>query len=111
MKKIKTEDEFEKVLLLEKAMVFIFFEWSGQAHMSKRILSEWENKSELNFPLFELEPDELMSVSKWVREEAKERGGYGSLVWLENGRVLSIEMNVGNSGISEIERKTAELFN
>ncbi len=110
MEKIKTEAQFEKVLLLEKAMVFIFFDWSGQAHLSKKVLSEWESKAELQIPLFELDPDDLTSVSKWVLEEVKERGGYGSLIWLKNGKISGIEMNVGNSEFSELERKTGELF-
>jgi hypothetical protein len=38
IKKMETEAEFKNILLLEKAVVFIFFEWSGQAHISKSVL-------------------------------------------------------------------------
>ena len=110
MKRIETETEFKEVLLLKKAMVFIFFEWSGQAHFSKKIVVEWENKSKFAIPLFELEPDELPDVLKWVQDEVKERSGYGSLVWLKDGRILDSEMNVGKFGTLELERKTSEIF-
>lgn len=110
MKKIETESEFESILLLEKAMVFIFFEWSGQAHISRNNVLDWENKSKFEIPLFELEPDELMSVSEWVRDEAKKRGGYGSLIWLKGGNIVGVEMYAGKFGISELERKTSEIF-
>jgi hypothetical protein len=110
MKKVKTEAEFEGILLLEKSMVFVFFEWSGQAQVSKKVLSEWESKSKLEIPLFELDPDELMSVSNWVRDEAKERGGYGSITWLKDGTVLGTEKKAGRFSILELERKTSEIF-
>jgi len=110
METITTDADFKKLLTMDKALVFIFFEWSGQAHFSKKVLIDWKRKSKFNIPLFELLPDELELVSKWVREEVKERGGYGSLSWIKDGRVLEVEFNVGNCSSSEIESKTSELF-
>lgn len=110
MKKIETEAEFESILLLEKAMVFIFAEWSGEARIAEKILTEWETKSNLEVPLFELDIDESELISKWIYEEAKDRHGYGSLVWLRSGVICGFEIAVVRCGISEIEKKTVEIF-
>jgi len=110
VEKIKTEAEFNKVLLLDKAIVFIFFEWSGQAHVSKTALNNWENQSKFEIPLFELNPEDSEVFSKWICDDVEDVHGYGSIVWLGNGEILNFEKDAGKSGIFQIETKTAITF-
>ena len=98
------------VVLLEKVMIFIFAEWSGPAHISRMTMIDWENQTNFEVPLFELDIDESNFISEWIYKEAKDKGGWGSLAWLKNGVVYWSEINAGEFSISEIERKTAEIF-
>lgn len=97
-------------MLLDKAMIFIFFEWSGQAHISKTVLNNWENQSKFEIPLFELNPEDSEVFSKWVFENVADVHGYGSVVWLSNGEILNFEKDAGKCGIFEIETKTAIIY-
>jgi hypothetical protein len=110
MKKIETSADFEMLLDLEKAIVFIFLEWSGSAHLSKRVVIEWENQTKLIIPLFEINPEDSDECSKWVYENDIHGHGYGSIVWLEKGKFLEFEKDAGKSGASGIERKTSKIF-
>lgn len=95
---------------LEKVVVFIFFEWSGQARFSKRIINDWESQSKIEIPVFEINPEDSELLSKWVSDEVKDGYGYGSVVWLEKGKILNFEKDAGKSGVSEIENKTSAIF-
>ena len=110
MKKIETIEDFKNCLNAEKAVVFIFFEWSGQAHFSKRIVEDWENQNENLFPVFELNPEKTDFAKDWVHEKVKDLRGFGSLVWLNEGNILDFEFDSGKLGIGKIQEKTVKLF-
>lgn len=110
MKKIETEAEFESILLLEKAMVFIFFEWSAQAIVTRKTILSWEDRFKFKDQLFELDSEELPICENWLRNEVQERHGYGSFVWLVDGKIVDYEKDAGKLEFSELERKTSEIF-
>ncbi len=79
------------MLSLEKAIVFIFLEWSGSAHLSKRIVTKWKKQTKLTIPLFEINPEDSEEFSIWTYENNIHGHGYGSIIWLNKGRILDFE--------------------
>jgi hypothetical protein len=115
MKEIKTISDFEQCIHAENAIIFIFFAWSGRSHESRKIAlsfeTEWSNKLQLlDFDIWELEPEKNEFSLKWVYEEVKDLFGYGSFVWLRNGKILGFEKNVALADIKELKEKTKLLF-
>lgn len=89
--------------------MFIFFEWSAQAHFSKEIVQKWENQFK-KFLVFELNPEVLNILSDWVYKEANDLYGFGSLIWMKKGKILNFEKNAGIIGVQGIQEKTVELL-
>lgn len=109
MEKIETKADFEKLLTLEKALVFIFFEWSGPAYISRNRAADWEKQTKCSASLFEMHPEDDKAFSDWINDQFIDHG-YGSLFWLEKGKITHIERNAGKCSVFDIETKTAELF-
>jgi hypothetical protein len=115
VRSIKTQTEFESAISAEKAIIFITFDWSGQAKLSEYVVAEWRrtwnlSHRDLHIPFFKLEPDELSFTHEWVRDTVKERGGYGALVWIKDGAIADYEPNVTYAGIRDIVRRTETIF-
>lgn len=110
MKGIKTLADFNKLLKTEKVIVFIYHEWSGQAHISKQVILDWENNSQSNHLIFEINPEDSVDFDKWVYENEIHGHGYGSVIWLNNGKILGFVKEAGKLSLSELEIKTAEIF-
>src|SRR5258708_25436442 len=71
MQQINSSGDFDEALQAERAVVFIFFEWSGQAARSLRTLQEWERElaaqpGTLNFGIYQLAPDQHPRTWKWL---------------------------------------------
>jgi hypothetical protein len=111
MFEIRTKEDFEKCLELEKAIVFIFFEWSGQAHFSENTLLNWMKTTKFtDIPLYKLNPEVCEFAESWVYLIAKDSTGYGSLSWLMNSSIKHFESNIGNLSLVEIEEITEKFF-
>jgi hypothetical protein len=110
MIEIKSIADFENVLKLEKTIVFIYFEWSGQARVSKNVVINWESQTKSAIPLFEINPEDSDEFNKWVCDNKIHGHGYGSLVWLKKGEILDFEKYAAEFGISKLEEKTFEVF-
>lgn len=110
MKEIKTIADFENLLSLEKAIVFIYFEWSAQARISKQVVANWESQTKTTIPFFEIEPEYPDEFDKWVRDNDIHGHGYGSIVWLKGGRISDFEKYAAEFGILRLEEKTLEVF-
>jgi hypothetical protein len=116
MQPITTESEFAEVLQAVRSILFIDFEWSGQARLSAAVINEWERTSNiwvLDCPVFKVRPDELPAVSAWMKAQKARlegEGGYGSLIWLRAGAIVDYEPYVVGAGLREISRRTRSVF-
>lgn len=110
MIKIKTIADFQVCLEARQTIVFIFFDWSGQAHVSRRMVENWENRKNNLISLFELNPEESDFADDWVRHEVKDLRGYGSLVWMREGKIIDFKPDAGKLGVFGIEEICVRLF-
>jgi hypothetical protein len=99
--------------------VFVGFEWSGQSKVSEQLVEQWEKSwlSEYQTGLFvcRLAPDETPFVNSWVAENAQSstegmEGGFGSLVWLRNGRAIQYVRYAAKAGADRLSSLTKEAF-
>jgi hypothetical protein len=110
MKKVKTFLEFKNLFKAEKGIVYIYFEWSGPAHIARKNIAGLAKEKQFSFPIYELNPEDAIFLSEWVREKVKDLNGYGSLVWLKNGKIVDKELRADRLNISEIKERTFMSF-
>ena len=115
MKSINTQAEFQSAINAEKAIIFIAYEWSGQAIISEQVVNKWISEwhlwhKDLYVPIFKIEPEEYPFILEWVRESVNERNGNGSLVWIKNGAIVDYEVYVAKAGIEDVARRTETIF-
>jgi hypothetical protein len=91
---IKTEKEFNQLLKLSKAIVFIEAEWSGSARISWPIVSvALQEISVLTMPAFKLDAsEEIPYFMNWLLGQKEIRpdfiyGGWGETVLIEAGNI------------------------
>ena len=116
---ITSRDEFDLLLRDEQAVLFTFFEWSGQAHASFRIFEEWKREwceSHQNAPVsfYCLDPDRYLDAGGWLVEQARGpdgmEGGFGSVTWLRRGKGVGYVRYAAKAGKEVLSRLTDEYF-
>ena len=115
MKKIKTYKDFQTIIQSSRAMIFVTFKWSSQARFSGAMINEWEStwstwNPEIKTEIYELDGDLIPETKDWLIE-IKELGGYGSLNWLEEGRLIQRVDYVSGAGIKQLSKLTNDLWN
>jgi hypothetical protein len=119
MKAIINCEDFAALLRAEQAMVFTFFDWSGQAHLSLKVFAEWESEwgalhSAQKISFFRLHPDEYRDSWDWLVQHARgidgNEGGYGSVTWARFGKSIGFVRDAGSVGKETLSRLTDEYF-
>lgn len=111
---ITNADQFRDTMNQGRAIVFIDFEWSDQAMLSRQVLQEWMRlwdvwNPDIDVTIYELDGDLLTEAHEWLKEIG-EVAGYGSLNWLENGHLKRRIPYVVGAGIEKIAKITKELW-
>ena len=116
---ITSKEEFDALLRERQAILFVFFDWSGQAHDSLRMFEEWEREWSAENPgvsvsFYRLDPDPHPETWGWLAENARgnegREGGYGSASWILDGKAVGHIRYVAEVGKSTLSRLTAEYF-
>ena len=111
MTTITNKEEFDRMLANEQAVLFIFFDWSGQAVASLRLFESWMQKWRALHPglavsFYRLDPDEHSDTWSWVAAQARSEnyseGGYGSVTWLRRGRSVAFVRDAVQAGKDEL---------
>jgi hypothetical protein len=116
MQPLSTDSKFEAILTADRAILFVEFVWSGQSQLSAAVIREWERTSHawgLNCPVSIVRPDDLPSVTDWMkahRPQLKGEGGNGSLIWLRSGTIVDYVPYVVGAGLWDISRRTKVAF-
>lgn len=113
MKPINSPRDFEVMLGAERAVVFVYFAWSGQAVLSQRAVAAWEeqsrgNSGNLHYNIYELAPDNHPFSWKWVA--CNREHGYGSVVWIIKGATVAYLPNAAQAGTKTLTRITNDCF-
>ena len=107
-------------MLAEKQVVlFIFFDWSGQAVVSWRLFESLAQEWQALYPdagvhFYRLDPDAHPDTWSWITEQARSdsesEGGFGSVTWLRRGRSVAFVRYAAQVGRDELSRLTDEHF-
>jgi uncharacterized protein YbaR (Trm112 family) len=111
MKTITSKNEFETLLQAEKAIVFLFFEWSGQAVQSREVVEQWESDpmlspTRIGVSVHQLIPEEHPYSHEWVEDSAREAGGGGAVVWIRNRSIVGHIPNAARTGVQTLAQLT-----
>src|SRR5258708_38214485 len=119
MRQINSSGDFDEALHAERAIIFIFFEWSGQAARSLRTFQQFERElaaqpDGVNCKILQLEPDQHPRTWKWLADVAGHgedmEHGYGAVVWLRKGSVVGFVHNAAMAGTKTLTQITHECF-
>ena len=115
MKDIGSIAEFQQMLTLEQAILFLDFSWSGQSKLSGLLINEWERTwniwhGKIQASVHRLDGERFPELIEWVGTNVMDTGGKGSLTWMIHGKVVEREPYVAGAGISTIARKTQQVF-
>lgn len=119
MKEIDSPAGFEAALQVERAVIFLFFEWSRQAAQSKRLVRKWEKEmpsleASHDFVVFELAPDPQPYTWKWINEASSGFQGTehaaGSVFWLRRGSAVGFVPNAARAAEKTLSQMSHECF-
>lgn len=119
MTNITSKEQFERMLADEQAVLFLFFDWSGQAVVSLRLFESWVQEwrglhPESSVAFYRLDPDAHPDTWRWVGEQARSETdnerGFGSVTWIRRGRSVAFVRYAAQVGKDELSRLTDEHF-
>jgi len=119
MKPIHSPADFQNMLEAERAIVFIFYQWSSLAGLARKTMAQWQSQSagrlaELHCSFYELDPDGHPYTWSWM-------GGSGGhtadgerdrdlVAWLSRGRLLAFMPGIEGVQAGALQRVTEDCF-
>ena len=119
MTRIANTEEFNRMLADDKAVLFVFFNWSGQAVLSLRLFEAWVEEWRASHPeasvsFYRLDPDDNRDSWTWLNQKSRNEteidGGFGSVTWLRRGKCIAFVRYAAQAGREELSRLTDEHF-
>src|SRR5262245_17364670 len=127
MEKILNRNDLERLLKIERAVLYIYVDWSSYAAKTGlRVLEQAEQffKSNPDHGVFFWLADisDLNSpgavIADWLQQQESEtkrmfpaiRTGNGSLVWLRKGQAIGVALSASHLGIDGVISKTKEIL-
>lgn len=112
MIEIESEQEFNRIIELPKAIIYFQVNWSGPERTSRAIINMILNEIVLiNTPIFRIDySDRLEFIEKWMLLQTKNvqnllYGGWGETVLIENGQVTDFINYPTYVGIEKTKEK------
>lgn len=111
---VPNQQEFQTMLQLDRAIVYISVDWSGPERISRycvyKALSEIQHNM---IPVFKIDCSEQDNryIEEWLRDQKESNkyvysGGCGETLLIERGHVIDMIRNPGQSG----PEKTKEML-
>jgi hypothetical protein len=127
MEPILNRNDFERVLKTERAVIYVYVDWSSYAAQTGlRITEEAErhfqrtSNPEVSFWLANVSDLDSPAafIVDWLRRQESEKmrmfpaigTGNGSLVWLRNGRAIGFALSASHLGVDGVTAKTKEIL-
>ena len=125
MEPILNRNDFEKVLKSERAVIYVYVDWSSYASQTGlRIMEEAERHfqrtadPEVSFWLANVSDLDSPAafIADWLRRQESEKmrmfpaigTGNGSIVWLRNGQPIGFALSASHLGVDGVRAKTKE---
>ena len=119
MTTITTKKDFDALLRAEQAVLFAFFDWSGQAHLSLIVFEQWQRKWRELHPkaavsFYRLDLDQYKEAGSWfagaARNDKEMDGGMGSVTWVRRGKSVGFVPYAGKAGPETLSLLTDHFF-
>jgi hypothetical protein len=121
VKPLEDETQLARVLALDRAILFVTFDWSGQAALSAAVVLEWRRLWRITTSMepvdvFVANPDRQSWFASWLAAASEEwddelaGGGHGSVIWLRKGKVVAFEGFAADAGIRQLGTITDRVF-
>jgi len=116
---IATKEDFNALRREEQAVLFVFFDWSGQAVVSLQLFGEWEQEWKASHPnaqvgFYRLDLDKHPETQGWLAAQSRDdqaiEGGFGSVTWLRFGKRVGFVRFAAKAGKDALSRLTNEHF-
>lgn len=110
----QSAEELAVALSLRRTMIFLTVEWSGPERAARQVFRE--AAKEVRGVSFCILDEEAEAVQAWLSSLGLPAfgGGFargaGAVIWLEQGRLLSFELNVGTLGVAGLVSRTKGLW-
>ncbi|MES2622291.1 MAG: hypothetical protein V4615_15680 [Bacteroidota bacterium] len=115
IKILTNPQEFQEMLNLEKAIVYLYVGWSGQEIASRKIVYTILNELETDgVSVFQIDLDTAMNTfGEWLVEQHKRRpediyGGYGETILVSKGNVIDFVKYPPQLGPDKMKEKIIE---
>lgn len=103
---VPNQQQFQTMLHLDRAIVYISVNWSGPERISRYCVYQALNEIQHNkIPVFKIDCSEQENryVEEWLTDQKESNkhiysGGWGETLLIEQGNVIDILRNPGQSG-------------
>jgi hypothetical protein len=109
--------EVEATLRQDRAIVFIWVSWAIQAHRSRRTFAEFVQLIAQEHPAlgvhFGVVTEYSEGLDRWWKAlslPASAAGGFGPVVWLQQGHTVGLVPYAAEAGTAELVRRTLQLW-
>lgn len=111
-----TEAEFLNVLKLDKAIIYLFVDWSGPERISRFIVFKTlSDIGKIEIPLFKIDCSDQTKnyVVDWLIEQRENKkgfnyGGCGETLLMSKGKIINFIKNPGQLGPEKTTKKIHE---
>lgn len=118
MQQINSSADFKEALHAERAIFFIFFEWSRQSLRSWRVFDSWAVEfpttvGKINCDIYRFAPDNHPGAWKWTAHaigDGDDLQACGAVLWLRQGVIVGRARNAAEAGPKILTRITGECF-
>jgi len=117
MKPIETPADFDALLLAERAVAFVDFEWSAKSRESRAVIERWEQdifarSAKVDWAVHRLVPDRMPDAWKWLGNHALDSApdSAGAVLWLKSGTVVARMSSAHEAGSRGLSRTTRRWF-
>ena len=109
---LKTEEEFNDLLKLPKAILYLQVDWSGPERISRSMIAKaLKEIGQLNIPVFKINVSEpTIFAENWYSEQRKVipffiYGGWGETVLIEHGTITDFITYPAHVGYEKTKEK------
>ena len=114
METIYSEQQFNDVLYLPKAIIYLLVDWSGQERVSRSVILRVLNeiKGVQDVPIFKINCTDQQQkfVQAWLVSQSENMkqfyyGGYGETLLIKKGTVADFIADPGKIGVADAKEK------
>ena len=113
---LESQQEFLDTIMLNKSIIYLLVDWSGQERMSRAVVYKTLNDlNEGGTPVFQIDCSDQTKkyVVEWLIAQQDNKqdfyyGGYGETLLVEKGKIIDFITYPGQLGLEKTKEKLTE---